>query len=125
MVRLTEDCIKLVRDLCLQTDDFMPSEVQIRIREHVVRDLENFVRQIYPGLRPELPALFYSVFLCVPISHFLNLEYHTGSMTNYVFFGGGGGVWQYMTSVTKYFVCINTTSHDIFHKGFSGFQYIT
>ena len=127
MVRLTEDCIKLVRDLCLQTDDFMPTEVQIRIRERVVRDLENFVRQIYPGLRPELPALFYSVFLCVPISHFLDLEYLPGSMTKKKknWWGGGGGCVAYMTSVTKYFVCINTTSHDIFHKGFSGCQYIT
>ena len=86
MVRLTEDYIKLVCDLCLQTDDFRPTDIQLCMREHVVRDLENFVRQIYPGLRPELLALFYSVFLYVSISHFLHLEHHTGSMTNYVFF---------------------------------------
>ena len=84
MVRLTENYIKLVRDLCLQTDDFRPTDIQLRMREHVVRDLENFVRQIYPGLRPELLALFYSVFLYVSISHFLHLEHHTGSMTIFV-----------------------------------------
>ena len=74
----------------------------------------------------ELLASFYSAFLYVPISHFLHLEYQFIIQ----------GPWQimffcvcveihHMTSVTKCFVYVNTTSHVIFDKGFSVCQYIT
>ena len=44
-----KDYMNMFSDFCPQTGDFSPTDMHLYERERVVRDLESFVRQVYPG----------------------------------------------------------------------------
>ena len=54
------------------TVDFRPSDAQLHMRERVVMDLQNFVRQIYPGEKPKAASLILFSALVVVAVRFLS-----------------------------------------------------